>query len=232
MSHDELSSSICRIIHEKYDIHGPMSISIHMTLPPFLTSTYVTRHKLSPVDIRYLIDVLSTQIVWLSAVVLGIDMPISAIHMSKANHRDVYITNKNIVVAKLVNKLQSHTAVENKIDSINTYGHVPSLPRHVISDTEYIFLHSIISPCTSIYNNHVPSMYIWGGKQWIGLSMEGIYIYAVRIVSLEIYNIVYRKKLPDIYAYMSTCVYIQNVPYIITEEGVLFRRESENVLGL
>jgi hypothetical protein len=225
MIDDDMSISVYRTVCAINDQNGPLHVSIHATLPPFLTRAYATRHQLSYNDIMYIFESMTAQSIWFAAVVYGIDMVISAIRVSYADHKDVYITNKSMVTDKLVHRIHPTPSPLDKIDTVNTYGHSPSLPRHTITHTDYIFLQSILVPCITIDTSRASGLYAWGGSNWVALSVEDIYIYAVRVISLETHQKLHRPQ-KQCYAYTTAQIFVNHLPYMLTEEGVLFRSDQ------
>ena len=142
--------------------------------------------------------------------------------MSTAGEADILITNKNMILTKLSRCILPNPSMTNKIDTVQTYGHIPSLPRHLISQMEMVYIQSIISPCLSIADNQVSKLFTWKQLTWACLSVCDRYIYALRAVHIDIYNQNFRPFKFKTSSHIPMSIYVNTDRYILTEEGVLF----------
>lgn len=186
LRHDGLSQYSVRARSIAGDPSGKSVITASFTLPPQVLPTYWLANELSEKDVLTIGESLPANLFWLTTLFLGIDASASAIKPSYASAEDILISSKAIGLRKLLKNLKFSKT--NKLDttSLASQGHVPPLPKHIISQEFYNRLREAINPgLRPFIENEVPNVFEWANKLWIPLRLEDQAISVQRCVPLE-----------------------------------------------
>ena len=204
-----------------------VTIKLRLTLPRALMPSYWKSNKLSKSDVISILDTLPSREVWLLGLAIGAaSLAPSCFRTAYSSISDILITSKATVIRKIVHKLAHMFQLfqESMLDDTAvSMHHVPALPKHYISQSQFLNLSQDILPALNIFSTiEINRLFEYQNYTWIAIAFEGHFIFALRTVSLETYNQSKREK-PIGYATQMPTIQVEQQQYkILCDDGILF----------
>lgn len=163
-----------------------MQVSANFTLPSFLSAEYWLRHRLSKVDVQYLLNVLDNKTLWRLVLNLGGSVPLGLLHTSAYRQYELLVSGKPKAVEEILKLVQYKFHERNKltfnVDSVQS--HIPVLPSYSVPTEQFMpllrGLRDLFAPPTEV------SVYVWEflGVAWIPEAQEQAGLRCVRVVAV------------------------------------------------
>ncbi len=204
-----------------------VTIKLRLTLPRALMPSYWKINKLSKKDVISILDTLPSREVWLLGLAIGAaSLAPSCFRTAYSSLNDILITSKATVIRKIVHKLASMFQIYQESmldDTAVSMHHVPALPKHYISQADFLSLSQDILPALNIFDIiEINQLFHYQSYTWIAIAFEGHFIFALRTVSLDTYKKSKREK-PVGYATKMPVIQVQQQQYkILCDDGILF----------
>jgi hypothetical protein len=173
------------------------SIHIKSRVPTCVLPDYWRRHNLSRKDIDIIISYVPTKVIWMSAMMYGICCPWFALRSSSASMMDVTLSGKATAVDLLLEKAHLQPSENNKldVDSIESFEHIPPIPKSTISLADFSLISSgVVShllPRSLLLSNEpigtIPLVYRYKDLDVIPVGIEGDSICCNVIVRESLY---------------------------------------------
>jgi hypothetical protein len=204
-----------------------ITIKLRLTLPRCLMPSYFKSHKLSRKDVISILDTLPSRDVWLLGLAIGAaNLAPSCFRTAYSNVNDILITSKATVIRKIVHKLEHMLTVHHESmldDSPVSLHHVPALPKHYIPHDDFLRLSQDILPCLNIFEVvEINRLFHYENGTWIAIAFEGVFIFALRAIELEVYNESRREK-QEGFATKMPIISVRSQKFkILCDDGALF----------
>lgn len=178
--------------------HGRMKITSY--IPTVVLPSYWIRHQLSRNDIDNIMAYIPTRLVWASAVISGIQCPWFTLRASSATSMGITLAGKAFAVDLLLEEYKIIPSTINKLDldSVESFDHVPPIPKYVIDRSTFETISrcivSHLMPRSLLTGDEqigeIPFLYDFLKIQWVPTGIEGnsICCNRVTIESDFVYN--------------------------------------------
>jgi hypothetical protein len=158
-------------------------LTLRCRLPTCILPGYWQRHALSRKDIDTIVSYIPTRLLWMSAVLSGASCPWYSLRSSSASPMEVTLSGKAVAVDLILGAARVAPSLVHKldVDSVESFEHVPPLPRYRIPEAEVAYISRGISsqlvprvllgaaePVGSI-----PLIYPHLGQSWVPIGIEG-----------------------------------------------------------
>jgi hypothetical protein len=203
-------------------------MTVRCRLPTCVLPAYWKRHQLSRRDIDTIVSYVPTKLVWMSAVLCGVPCPWYSLRSSSASPTDATYSGKSQAVDCMLQKLSILPSVAHKldVDSIESFEHVPPIPKYVLPSEEIVHLSrglaSQLTPRVLLGPSEplgiIPLVYMYHGQWWVPVGIEGDAICCNALVREADYVHSGRG-----YTHAPIVGVYQETVYCLTDELVLFR---------
>ena len=199
-----------------------ITTTMEFTLPPYAFHTYWGTHELSDVDIVKILKQYPAQYIWMSALLYGVDVPVSAIKPSFSGRFDVVIGAKIVAFKKIKTTSRFVSGIVPRLDFNSSQ--VPSVPKHIISTSDLILLNTKFVPHTSIFEvKDINGFFTWKSCQWFPTGIENNAILCKKVCDGETF---FKAKDPKGLG-LPLCatplqVRYQNKLFVLLDEAVIF----------
>jgi len=213
---------------------GPLGsqgqIQIQSRLPTCILPDYWIRHRLSRRDIDTIISYIPTKLVWMSAMLCGLPCPWYSLRSSASSPWDITLSGKSQAVDLMLQRLGHQPSLVHKldVDSIESFEHIPPIPKCPISQGVFDHLSSglacqllprmLLGPLEPV--GSIPLLYEHVGRAWVPVGLEGDAICCNAVV-LET-DFVYPNSQHNGYTHAPMVGRYEGVVYCLTDELVLF----------
>ena len=172
-------------------------------------------------------DTLPSREVWLLGLAIGAaSLAPSCFRTAYSSINDILITSKATVIRKIVHKLAHiFQAYQEPMldDTAVSMHHVPALPKHFISQADFLNLSLDILPALNLFDIiEINRLFHYQNYTWIAIAFEGHFIFALRTISLDIYQKSKREKSVGYATKMPTIQVQQHQYKILCDDGILF----------
>ena len=166
-------------------------------LPTCILPEYWKRHQLTRRDIDIIVSYIPTKIIWMCAVAHGITCPWFTLRSSSAPTLDVTLSGKAIAIEMLIEHsgIPMYNINQLDIDSLESFEHVPPIPKHKISGKDYELVTSgiasqliprvLLQPGETV--GTIPLIYQYKGLDWIPVGIEGDALCCNAIIKESLY---------------------------------------------
>ena len=204
------------------------TIQITHRMPTCISAEYWRRHDLSAKDIEKIVSYIPTNMIWIVAMSHGIHCPWFVLRSSFATMHGVTMSGKSSAVDAILvaTGCPASSVSRLEVDSIESFEHVPPLPRATIPPDDHqqilggitisMVPRALIRPDES--PGIIPLLYPYKGQLWVPVGIEGPAVCCNAVVAEASYR--YRENggtthLPKMGIFRET-------PYCLTDELVLF----------
>jgi hypothetical protein len=225
LQNDGLSQTSTRSIFFAGDIHGPTKIHVTTCLPPFVLPSYWADYNLSLKDVHILVDRLPAQLLWLSCLVLGIDVSASCLKPSYARVDEVLISYRALAIRTLI--ARAGCVFRNKSQVLDTTSaasleHVPPVPGIEVHESVIPDITRLLPPRLRAFEVcKIAGLYELNNKRFLPIKLEGDAIFLQRATPYENYE---RSQKRRKYGYAT-------IPFVVEDtKGDKFALCEESVL--
>jgi hypothetical protein len=205
------------------------SMCIRSRIPTCVLPDYWRRHNLSRKDIDTILSYVPTKVIWMSAMTYGIHCPWFTLRSSSASTLDVTLSGKAVAIDLILERTQIQPSLQSKldIDSIESFEHIPPIPKSTISRADFVHISSgVVShllPRILLVPNEpigtVPFIYIYNGMEVIPVGIEGDSICCNAVIRESLYT--YQHESGRGYTHDPKVCRYNDVVYCLTDELIL-----------
>ena len=164
---------------------------IRLTLPLMLTPDVWMRHEFSLVDVVDVLDCFKANQLWQLAQLLGIPVSSSSVKLGFSSASSIVCCSKAIIMEKITKTIRERKDIilrdQNVLDRTHE-DHVPQLPVHYISNSEYSYWKGKVQPMNMLTENIVDGLFKWKDILLTPIGLEGDHLYMIRVVSLDVFK--------------------------------------------
>ena len=205
------------------------TIRITSRIPTCICPEYWQRHQLILSDVMQIVSYVPTNVVWMSAMICQLHCPWFVLRSSSSSTYDITLMGKSIAVEGIIRSRKRLLSTVSKLDtdSIESFDHVPPIPRSVISASDIQYVSSGITsqlmpraltlPTESIGN--IPLLYRYLDLDWVPVGLEGGAVCCNAVIPESLHTYMHRGITHD----PKVGLY-KGVPYCLTDELILFIR--------
>uniref|UniRef100_A0A6C0CL08 Uncharacterized protein n=1 Tax=viral metagenome TaxID=1070528 RepID=A0A6C0CL08_9ZZZZ len=203
--------------------------TITLTLPLMLTPDVWMRHEFSLVDVVDVLDCFKANQLWQLAQLLGIPVSSSSVKLGFSSASSIVCCSKAIIMEKITKTIRERKDIilreQNVLDRTHE-DHVPQLPVHYISNSDYSYWKSKMQPMNMMSENIIDDMFVWKDITMTPLGQEGDHLYMIRLVSWDVFKASNRqcdslvtKPVPFVFQNKIYCGLIDEAAYYLPRPG-------------
>ncbi len=181
---DFLKQTSTRIINETKT--GKTTITINVTLPPYVLPYYWKRYLMSFNDVVQQTERIPAKLYWMSALLYGVDVCASALKPSYSCLDNVIVINKITAIKKILKAQKITLSSLNVMQPNMSLKHIPPPPTLCISMKDMKFIRSIKhEDCKAFDILDVSDVFKLNETKYIPIDTQGDCIIAKRLVLLS-----------------------------------------------